>query len=197
MFLGPDTYNDMLDDPENPGDPIADFSFEGLDIVPEADPSLANSVRKRERAQALIEARRAGIPLNDQYIAKLFIEALDEPEPELALKVEPPPPSKDQLEHQARMEELKLKKMELMITWKARENDSKLRYAQAMESLAKAKAAGEAGELKQLDAQLDLLSKQQEGELKEAEFIQNMILGEQKIEAQNVKNQQQQKNSDS
>jgi len=186
MFLGPDTYTDMLDEPEG-ADVIQDFRVEGLDITPEADPSLANSIKKRERAQALIEARRAGIPLNDKYIARIFVESIDEPEPEAVLKVEPPPPSKDQLDHQAKMEELKLKKMEIMVAAQARSNDHKLALAKALEAIAKAKAQDAQGELKQLDAQLDMMMKQSEMELKEREFFQKLVLGEQQIAVNDAK----------
>lgn len=188
-YLSLDTYSEMLDEPETEEglDPQADFSPDGLDIVPEADPSLANSMRKQRRVKALIEARNAGMPLSDGYIAKVFLEAIDEPEPELALKQEPPPPSKEQLEMQRFEKDLEFRQKELMVQSKLREMEPMQDMAKAMESFAKAKALGEEAGMKQMEKSMDLMMKKMEASNSQQEFIQNLFAGKQKMEIEREK----------
>jgi hypothetical protein len=179
----------MLDEPETeePLDPQADFSPEGLDIVPEADPSLANSMRKQRRVKALIEARNAGMPLNDKYIAKVFLEAIDEPEPEIALQNEPPPPSKDQLDMQKFEKQMEFDKMQLQVNAKLREFDPMETMAKAMEAFAKAKALGGEAEMKQMEMSMSMVMKKMEAADSHQKFIQDLITGKQKQEIEREK----------
>lgn len=193
-YLGADAYAEMLDEPDVQVDPQADFSQEGLDIVPEADPSLANSMRKQRRVQALIEARNAGMPLNDGYIAKVFLEAIDEPDPDAALRQEPPPPSPQQLEMERFEKQLEFDKMELQVNAKLRENEPMADMAKAMESFAKAKALKDEAGMKQMELSMDMMMKKMEAANSQADFIQNLIMGKQKMEIEREKaNAQQQR----
>jgi chaperonin GroES len=156
LHLSIDTYNDLLDE-EEVQDPTRDFSPEGMDVLPEADPSLANSMRKQRRAQALIEGRRAGMPFSDMYIAKLFLEAIDEPRPEEALNQEPPPPTEQEIEMQKFKVTTQLDAARLQLDVKRFEHDATLTLAKAMESFAKAKALGDEGENKAMEQALKLM----------------------------------------
>jgi chaperonin GroES len=180
--MGMDTYAQLLDEPDIEVDPQADFDPKGLDIVPEADPSLANSMRKQRRVQALIEARNAGIPLNDQYIAKIFLEAIDEPEPELALNAQPPPPSPAQLEMERFQKQLEFDEKELMVNAKLRENEPMQDMAKAMESFAKAKALGNDADTQKMAQAMDMMMKKMDMAAKQSEAIQKIIMGEKQME---------------
>jgi len=162
--------------------------------VPETDPSLANSMRKQRRVQALIEARNAGMPLNDGYIAKVFLEAIDEPDPDAALRQEPPPPSPQQLEMERFEKQLEFDKMELQVNAKLRENEPMADMAKAMESFAKAKALKDEAGMKQMELSMDMMMKKMEAANSQADFIQNLIMGKQKMEIEREKaNAQQQR----
>jgi chaperonin GroES len=199
MYLAPDRYNNLLDEPpEQPAEgepqmrpeqfmPNADFSPEGLDIVPQADPNLENSWRKKQRAQQLIEARNAGMPLNDKLLTRLYLEAMDEPDVEELMTVEKPPPSESELNHKVKMMELQLKEKELMMNAHLRQHEPIKEMAQAREALAKAQALG--GE--EQKAQLDLYIKQVEMQMKQAEQQQkaflDMMLMSKKMEVEDAK----------
>lgn len=196
--LGLDSYSELLDEPQDVPEPREDFSFDGLDIIPEADPSLANSMRKQRRVHALIEAKRAGMPLNDKYIAKIFLEAIDEPEPELALNQQPPPPSKDQLDHQAKMKELEIKEKELAFDIEVRKYEPIKDIAEAMKAFADAlQSPAEQGQLKQMEAMMDMMVKEHEAKMKMAELQQQadfkqkeLSLKQEDMAGQMVMNQQ-------
>ena len=167
--------------------PQEDFNPEGLDIVPEADPNLENSWRKKQRSQQLIEARNAGMPLNDELITRLYLEAIEEPDIEEMMQVADPPPSEAELNHQVKMRELDLKEKELMMNAQLRQYEPMKEMAQARESLAKAQSL--AGE--EQKAQLELYIKQIESQMKQSEqaqkaFLDMMLMGK-KIEVEDAK----------
>lgn len=154
--LSEDEYNDLIDEDEA-FDPREDFNPKGLDVVPEADPSLANSMRKQRRVQALIEGRRSGMPFNDKYIARMFLEAIDEPQPEEALNKEPPPPSPQQVEQEHNAQKMKLEVAKFEEDKKRRKFDPVLALGKAMESFAKAKSISNEGEMAQMEQALTMM----------------------------------------
>ncbi len=156
LHLSMDEYNNILDEDET-HDPVMDFTFQGMDVQPEADPSLANSMRKQRRAQALIEGRRAGMPFNDKYIAQLFLESIDEPRPEEAMRQEPPPPSPEQVDMEKFKAQHQLEMARFQLDVKRFQHDATLALAKAMESMAKAQALGGEQELEQMKAALALM----------------------------------------
>jgi len=195
MYLGVDAYNDLLDDPQGKWEPSVDFDPEGLDIVPEADPSLANSMRKQRRVQALIEAQRAGMTLNKEYVTKVFLEAIDEPEVELAMEKNPGPPSKEELEQKRFEAEMAFKEKELQVRMSQNANHAQADMAKAMEHMAKAKALeGEVG-LKQMELALAQMVERNKNAMENEKLLVNVYqkINDQKIE--HAKNQAANSNS--
>lgn len=173
MFLSDAVYAELLDDPNTPS-VVDDFKAEGLDVLPEADPNLANSIRKQERVRALIEATRAGVQLNQQYIQKQFLEAIDEPEPETAMQVAPPPPSEAELQDKQFYANLELEYKKLELDAMKHQNVPLKDEAAALANVAKAQQSGGADkmldmQMKQLDADNKLrehLMKQEQEQMK-------------------------------
>lgn len=171
MYLTDAVYGELLDG-EAGASVVDDFAPQGLDIVPEADPNMANSVRKQARVQALIEASRSGLQLNQEYIQRQFLEAIDEPEIEEVMKVQPPPPSEAELADKRFYKDLEYKYKDLELKAMINENQPLKDEAAALANVAKATALGQetegkkqenmgkqienegAGRLKEMDAQL-------------------------------------------
>jgi chaperonin GroES len=166
---------------------IADFDPTGIDIVPEADPNLQNSWRKKARTQQLIEARNAGMPLNDKYITKLFLEAIDEPEPEKAMQMEPPPPTSDELNHQAKMRELDIKETEVALSGLLRQHEPMVSMARAMEFVAKARALGNEADMKEFEASLKMMELEMKDVMEQHRAIRDSFLMDKKIEVEDAK----------
>jgi len=193
MFLSDAFYNEILD-PDSEAVVTDDFNPQGLDIVPEADPNMANSIRKQARVQALIEASRSGLNLNQEYIQRQFLESIDEPEIETVMKVQPPPPSEAELEDKRFYKELEYKYKSLELEAMKTQNVPLKDEAAALANVAKAQSLGDAkagGEtdliMKQLDADnalrqhtMKLIEQQAAGRQKEAEHQQKI----QQMEAQ-------------
>lgn len=139
MFLDDAYYEEMLDPQDEYLEVTKDFSPAGLDILPEADPNMANSIRKQARVQALIEASRSGIQLNQQYITQQFLEAIDEPEIATVMQVQPPPPRPEELEDKRFYAELEFKYKSLELEAMSKQNMPLKDEAAALANYAKAK----------------------------------------------------------
>lgn len=153
MFLSDDAYGELLDDPAG-ADVLMDFAPQGLDILPEADPNLANSIRKQARVQALIEAQRSGMQLNQEYIQQMFLEAIDEPNIEEVTKTQPPPPTADELEQERFYANLEYQYKELEVRAMQNEHQPLKDEMAALANLAKAKSLVQGDRGKQLELEL-------------------------------------------
>lgn len=207
MYLDNATYNELLDDedapperaqgpqdqqqppprPKPPADARHDFDPKGLDIVPEADPSLDNSMRKKARSNQLIEARNAGMPLNDKIIAELYLESIDEPKAKQLLEVEPPPPDPAMLKLELEKEKLQLARDELKMTFMLRKHEPIADMAQAMKSFAEAKALGNQEGMAQMESMLKMIESQQKSAQADQAHWNSMMLGDKKIEVESAK----------
>lgn len=175
MFLSDAVYAELLDE-DTAASVVEDFNSQGLDVLPEADPNLANSIRKQERVRALIEATRAGVQLNQQYIQKQFLEAIDEPEPEVAMQVAPPPPTEAELADKQFYAELEYKYKDLELRAMEKQNVPLKDEAAALANVAKAQAEGK------IDP-MELQMKRMESDNKLREHLMKMAAMEQKNEA--------------
>jgi chaperonin GroES len=137
MYLSDDVYSELL---EEEAEVLVDFAPQGLDILPEADPNMANSMRKQARVQALIEAQRSGMQLNPAYIQRQFLEAIDEPNIQEVTEMEPPPPTAEELEDKRFYTELEYKYKELEIRAMQNEHQPLRDEMAALANLAKAKS---------------------------------------------------------
>ena len=199
MYLSDAVYGELLDDPMV--SVLEDFKPSGLDIVPEADPNLANSVRKKARVQALIEAARSGMQLNQKYIQKQFLESIDEPEIETVMQTQPPPPTESELENERFYADLEFKYKDLELKAMRDQNQPLKDEAAALANVAKAKAAAGQQGLKEMDLQMKAMDsdnalaqhvmKLREGEAKvaqgAAETQQKLVQGEMKLAQEAMK----------
>ncbi len=214
MYLDADTYNELIDDedapaenapkppggpegeqqeqkppppPKPPADPRYDFDPKGLDIIPEADPDLDNSMRKKARTNQLMEAANAGMPLSKKVLARLFLESIDEPDPDKLLDAEPPPPTAEELNHEIKKEELQIKREEMKMTYMLRKHEPISDMAKAMESFATAQALGNEAGMQQMEAMLKQIEAQQKSAMEDQKHWNSMMLGDKKIEVEDAK----------
>jgi chaperonin GroES len=141
MFLSDAFYNEILD-PDEDVSVVDDFSPQGLDIVPEADPNMANSIRKQARVQALIEAGRAGMQLNKEYIQREFLESIDAEDIDELMQVQPPPPSEVELQDKQFYADLEYRYKALELEAMKSQNVPLKDEAAALANVAKAQQMG-------------------------------------------------------
>jgi len=210
LYLTPEAYDELVDfeppapqpgeqgqpqqPPQPPPSPEVDFSPVGLDIIPEADPQLANSFRKQRRIRSLIEAKRAGMPLNDDYIMRTFLESIDDPDPAAAMAKEPPKKSDKEMELEVRREELEFKYKELQIESEFRVNEPIQDIARAMEHMAKARSLDAQADFSQMEAQLQEMMEQAKAQREERKAALDLHFQQQRYameaKAQAIRNAQ-------
>lgn len=105
IYINPNTETEILDTPVGP----ADFSNNGYDICPGADPSATSSVEKLQKAQGLVELT-AGFPgiLDPIKVIARILEAQEQPnwqdlfteQVKQTGQLPPPPPDPKMLEMQ-------------------------------------------------------------------------------------------------
>ncbi|KKK79498.1 hypothetical protein LCGC14_2832890, partial [marine sediment metagenome] len=165
LYLEPDTYFTLLDDPEAIGPD--DYDFDDLDILPVADPSMVTEVQKLAQAQFL-----QGF-LGDTYIEPLearkrIFSAVGIADFEGLLKEQPAPDP----EISARADEIEVKKREVEIKGLQAENARMKAEAevqrvqavieelrsQAILNLAKAEEAGNSTSIESMRLALDTIN---------------------------------------
>ena len=197
MFLSDDAYNE-LGDFEEPAEVKTDFQPNGLDILPEADPNMANSIRKQTRVQSLMQAMQNGMQVNPQYVLQKFLESIDEPNIEEVMQVQPPPPSAEDNLHKREMMKIQLDAKRLEFDAEKAQNIPLKDEAAALANIAKAQSLGDAQQAAMMAASLDrdnalrehvmdLAEKAQEAKHKSDEHQQKMGLEDKKIEAAEAK----------
>ena len=173
--------------PKPPASVRYDFDPAGLDIIPEADPNLDNSMRRKARANQLIEARNAGLPLNDKLITKMWLESIEEPDADKLIDNSPPPPSKDELQHKVQMKQLELNEQELRMTWMLRKHEPMADMAKAMKAYAEAAALGNEEAMQQMDLMIKQVEAQSKQVMEDQKHWNSMMLGDKKIEVEDAK----------
>lgn len=168
MFLDIDTYNDLLDE-DGFFDPATDFNPEGIDLIPEADPNLANSMKKQMRAQTVIQAEQAGVRINPEYRTRVLLEAMEVPNVDEVLDQNPPPPSEQEVELKKFEREMALKEAEFQADARAKRNEPIKDIAQAIAHLAKAKSMGNDMEVKEAEFALQAMMQRFEMDRKREE----------------------------
>lgn len=74
-YLDPQTVVEVLDEPIGPDD----FSLEGYDICPGADPTAVSSTERLLKAQGLLELLGMGLPLDPIKVTMRVLEAQEQP----------------------------------------------------------------------------------------------------------------------
>lgn len=124
---------------------VADYNIEGMDIVPNADPSMVSEAHKMAKSESLLQKKAAGLPINTAEVTRRVLEV--EGHEDLAALLQPDPPQEDP-ELVFKKEEMQLKtKLEydkLALNAENSRFEAFKDYAQAVAHLAKA-AATEAG----------------------------------------------------
>jgi membrane protein involved in colicin uptake len=174
-------------EPKPPADPRVDFDPKGLDIIPEADPNLDNSMRKKQRTGQLMEAKNAGMPLNEKHLARMFLESIEEPDAEQLLELQPPPPSDSQLKNEIEKDKLAFLREELAQVWRLRKHEPISDMAKAMKAFAEAQAIGNEAGMEELKMMSEQMMAQAKMAMDEQNHEQSMKHADKKIEVEDAK----------
>ena len=131
----------------------SDYNMPNLGVLPSADPVIATSEQKAQRAEALMRMLPTGL-INPQVAIKRALEAQEQPGIEELMKVSPPPPPPDFQIEQAKLQ-LEGQKLELE-KFKA-ENLGRLQEAQAAAAVAQAQTAAMSQDMQRMKLQIDTL----------------------------------------
>ncbi len=206
-FLDPQTIIAVLDEAVGP----EDFSQEGYDICPGADPTAVSSTERLLKAQGLLELLGMGLPIDPIKTTMRVLEAQEQPNwqeliPGMAETGQPQvPPKQDpkmmemQLKMQAEQQKAELNKQETQfrmamearskefeLMMKAQEGEMKLRH-QAMKNDLDAKALEHKQRMFMVESAVNM-------QTKEAETNQNLRLNE-ATNSQKLRHQEEQNKS--
>ena len=112
IYVTQELYQEVLDDPN--ADPVADFSEEGIDVIPSAEPDMIIEARKVERANALLLKAMNNVPINLMEVTRRMLEAEGHEDIEALMTMPPPQTPPDialeqaQFEHQVQMDQARL-----------------------------------------------------------------------------------------
>jgi chaperonin GroES len=194
-YLNPETYAAVVDVNIGP----EDFSDEGYDICPGADPTAVSQTEKLMKAQGLLELLPSGM-LNPVEVIKRVLEAQEQPNWEQLLPPEvlesgqapEPPPDPKLLEMQMKGQ-LEQQKMQLQAEGQQRKGELE------------ARDAGVKLAMKAQEHQMDMAAKQEQAKLSAAEAIhkqrifsaeaqqkmnQSAVEGRQKVQQKDAEHQQ-------
>lgn len=129
----------------------SDYQDPKMNVIPSADPVIATSEQKMQRAQALMQLLQTGL-INPQVAVKRVLEAQEQPGVEEIMAVKPPPPP---MEMQLKQAELQLEAKRLELDTLVAMADAKLKEAQAIYQLAQAESTAGNLQLNQLQSQVD------------------------------------------
>jgi hypothetical protein len=147
LYQDPLKYAELLDLelPEEELLPLvkADFTREGIDILPTANPEFSSKVQRMAQARALLEL--AGDPeINVSIVKRMYVEAIVD-DSELAAEIVPEQPNMTPAQVQEQME---MQKQEMMNELDVQEKQAKAKTAESQ-----AQEAAIALQMKQLEAQ--------------------------------------------
>jgi len=118
----------------------ADFTPQGMDVVPTSDPNMASDAMKLLRANALMEKLAAGVPLNPAEVTRRVLQAEGHEDIDVLMTLPPPQPSLDE-------KELDLKVLKEQRDTISSQYENLAKKAQAIYSIAQAEAAEEGAQL--------------------------------------------------
>lgn len=160
IYLKPEDYFEVLDDPDASAEQIflTDYQSGDIKVRPSADPNISTEVQAIMKAQSLLELAGTG-KINMDFAVRNMLEAQDQPNIEQAMNVPEPPPSIEAEEIRLKERELDLKERELDIKEKTSDNEAVKDEAVAVLSLAKAEREALASTLDDLTTRVDSLHK--------------------------------------
>src|SRR5690606_5048907 len=77
---------------------IADFSPEGLDIMPASDPNFVSDAQRAVKAQSLLEKLGMGLPVNPMLVTRKVLESEGHEDIDQLMSMPPPAPSIEEKE---------------------------------------------------------------------------------------------------
>lgn len=197
LYLEPDTYFTLLDDPEAVGPD--DYNLDDLDILPVADPNMVNEVQKLAQAQFLqsfladtyiepLEARRrifAAVGITD---SEALLKEQPAPDPTISAKADEIEVKKREVEIKGQKVEVDAQKAQIdgmkaqMEMQKAEAMIEELK-SQAVLNLAKAKEAGDKISIEALSVMLDSINEHGRQALETGKAMDTREANEQKAKA--------------
>lgn len=178
LYLPDMVYINILDDAR--ASSIQDFSLEGVDILPSAEPDMVQETEKIQRANDLVAMIQAGLPLNPVVATKMLLESRGFENVTELMELPPPQPS---LEEQELQFEIQKFQDESARDWARIKNEALKTNEQALRDRASSIATLKEAEIKEkelgmeLDQQvLDEMHTQRDEVLRVSEMSQNMAL---------------------
>lgn len=161
VYMNPNTYAEVVDTTIGPDD----FSDDGYDICPGADPTAVSQTEKLLKAQGLLELLGSGM-LNPVEVIKRVLEAQEQPNweqllnPQVAETGQPPEPAPDPKLMEMQMKgELEQRKMQMQAAMQQRKGELEARDKQVQLAM------------KAQEHQMDMAHKAQMAKLQQAEAI--------------------------
>jgi chaperonin GroES len=175
-------YINFLDDPD--AQYPDDFSPDGMDIIPSAEPDMIAEAEKIMKANSLIGKMQAGIKLNSMEVAKRTLEAEGHENVEALLTFPPDPPSVDMLKLQ--LEGQKFQHQQMMDQFTAVLEKAKVE-AQAMRDeansiavLMNANTAAKAEDRALMEARITTINTERDQTMDMAEKQMNLLIEQMK-----------------
>lgn len=183
-YLNPETYTEVIDGPVGP----EDFSKEGYDICPGADPTAVSQTEKLMKAQGLLELLPSGL-LNPVEVIKRVLEAQEQPNWEQLLPPQvletgeaPPPPPDPKLQEMQMKGQIEQQKMQMQA--------EQAQHKGALEARDKTVQLA----MKAREHEMDLANKAKMAQLQQAEAIHKQRIfsaeGQQKLNLKQAEGQQ-------
>ena len=187
LYMEDKEYFTILDEAAEGVVAKKDYDGNDKDIIPGADPSSISEAHKMMKANSLLQKMSAGMPLNNQMVTQIVLEAEGHENIKELMTTPPPKPS---FEVQLKMDEFAHRRekemMELQLKASVTANEALKDYAQALEAFAKAEASGSEQERKDIQALVDNSLKSQSEVTKRLAVLAKVKEGEQKGEDTNT-----------
>lgn len=186
VYLPGIEYQTILDDPE--ADIEFDFSIDGVDIVPSAEPDMVMEYQKIQRANALMEKIQMGLPLNPQMVTRSILEAEGHENIDALMKVPPPAPSIEEQELQLEREKFAYQQQKDRADYKLEvfkaENQALRDKANAIATLEKVQIDKDGQQIESRRTELDNVYKMQDQVLQKYKIETDAVLKELQINKQ-------------
>lgn len=186
-YLDEKKYFNVLDTGQDQVTGKGDFTSEGLDILPGADPSILSEAHAMAKAQSLQEKLMQGFPLNPEMVLRKVLESEGHEDIDQLMQAPPPQPDfKTDLEMKKFEHTQRLESAEHELKVANTQYEAMKDYAQAVSALAKAAATEDQGERDQIQQVLDGIIKQQEVYTNRIQAITSLKQAEEKSEKEEV-----------
>ena len=180
-YMDEQKYFNLLDTGDEKVTGKADFTAEGLDIIPGADPSILSEAHSMAKANALQEKLQQGFPLNPQLVLRKVLEAEGHEDIDLLMQTEPPQPDfKTQLEQAKFQHQQQLDTAEHELKIANTQYEAMKEYSAAVLNLAKAASEEDSNGRESIQQMLDNVLAQEAATTDRIQAISSLKAAEEK-----------------